>query len=188
MGTHTAVLTREIFIERDDFMVDAPPKYFRLKPGGEVRLKGAYIIRCERWDTDENGNVTCVYCTVDPESKSGSAGAERKVKGTIHWVSASQNVPFEARLYDVLMLDEDPQDAPETDEDEDAAPRDFTARLNPDSLKVQRGYAESWLSGAEAGQSFQFLRMGYFCKDKDSTSEAAVFNRVVPLKDSYKPE
>ena len=188
MGSHSCVLTREIFIERDDFMVEAPPKYFRLKPNGEVRLKGAYIIRCERWDTDADGNVTCIYCTVDPDSKSGSAGAERKVKGTIHWVSAAQNVPFEARLYDVLMLDDDPEESPDAEEEEEPASRDFTARLNPDSLKVMHGYAESWLAGSVPGQSYQFLRMGYFCKDKDSVEDAAVFNRVVPLKDSYKPE
>ncbi len=188
MGSHECVLTREIFIERDDFMVDAPNKYFRLKPNGEVRLKGAYIIRCERWDTDADGNVTCVYCTVDPESKSGSAGADRKVKGTIHWVSAAENLPIEARLYDVLVLDEEPADAQEGEEDEEAAPRDFISRLNPDSLKVLHGFAECALKDAEIGRGWQFLRMGYFCKDKDSSAEAAVFNRIVPLKDSYKPE
>lgn len=190
LGTHEAILTREIYIEREDFMVDAPNKFFRLKPNGEVRLKGAYIIRCDRWDTDENGEVTCVYCTVDPESKSGSAGAERKVKGTIHWVSAAENIPFEARMYDVLMLDEEPDQETEVgDEDEDMrSAQDFTSRLNPDSLSVSRSFAEPYLAQAKTGDSFQFLRMGYFCKDKDSTDQLAVFNRVVPLKDSYKPE
>ena len=192
MGTHTVPLTREIYIEREDFMIDAPKKFFRLKPDGEVRLKGAYIIKCERYDVDENGNVTCIYCSVDFTSKSGSEGADRKVKGTIHWVSAEQNIPFEGRLYDVLMRDDDEQAeaAPEEEADEEtAAPaKDFIARLNPDSLKVIHGFAEPYLAQAKVGDDFQFLRMGYFCKDKDSTADMAVFNRVVPLKDSYKPE
>ena len=191
MGTHQIPLTREIYIEREDFMIDAPKKYFRLKPDGEVRLKGAYIIKCERYDVDEAGNVTCIYCTVDPTSKSGSEGAERKVKGTIHWVSAEQNVPLTARLYDVLILDEKPEEAPaEAAEDEDAeeaaASDDFLRQVNPDSLKVVSGYGEPWLAEAKVGDSFQFLRTAYFCKDKDSTDEKAVFNRVVTLKDSFK--
>ncbi|MBP3523213.1 MAG: glutamine--tRNA ligase/YqeY domain fusion protein [Clostridia bacterium] len=191
MGTHQIPLTREIYIEREDFMIDAPKKYFRLKPDGEVRLKGAYIIKCERYDVDEAGNVTCIYCTVDPTSKSGSEGADRKVKGTIHWVSAEQNVPLTARLYDVLILDEKPEEAPaEAAEDEDAeeaaANDDFLRQVNPDSLKVVSGYGEPWLAGAKVGDSFQFLRTAYFCKDKDSTDEKAVFNRVVTLKDSFK--
>ena len=193
MGTHQIPLTREIYIEREDFMIDAPKKYFRLKPDGEVRLKGAYIIKCERYDVDAEGNVTCIYCTVDPTSKSGSEGAERKVKGTIHWVSAEQNVPFEARLYDVLILDEKAEEAPaeagEDEEGEDAAAGDdFLRQVNPDSLRVVHGYGEPWLSGAKVGDSFQFLRTAYFCKDKDSTDELAVFNRVVILKDSFKVE
>ena len=192
MGTHTVPLTREIYIEREDFMVDAPKKFFRLKPDGEVRLKGAYIIKCERYDVDEAGNVTCIYCSVDFTSKSGSEGADRKVKGTIHWVSTERNIPFEGRLYDVLMRDDDEpaEIAPEeeTDEESAAPAKDFTARLNPDSLKTIRGFAEPWLAEAKVGDDFQFLRMGYFCKDKDSTADMAVFNRVVPLKDSYKPE
>ena len=191
MGTHQIPLTREIYIEREDFMIDAPKKYFRLKPDGEVRLKGAYIIKCERYDVDEAGNVTCIYCTVDPTSKSSSEGADRKVKGTIHWVSAEQNVPLTARLYDVLILDEKPEEAPaEAAEDEDAeeaaASDDFLRQVNPDSLKVVNGYGEPWLAEAKVGDSFQFLRTAYFCKDKDSTDEKAVFNRVVTLKDSFK--
>ena len=193
MGTHQIPLTREIYIEREDFMIDAPKKYFRLKPDGEVRLKGAYIIKCERYDVDAEGNVTCIYCTVDPTSKSGSEGAERKVKGTIHWVSAEQNVPFEARLYDVLILDEKAEEAPaeasEDDEGEDsAAGDDFLRQVNPDSLRVVHGYGEPWLASAKVGDSFQFLRTAFFCKDKDSTDEMAVFNRVVILKDSFKVE
>ncbi len=191
MGTHEIPLTREIYIEREDFMVDAPKKFFRLKPDGEVRLKGAYIIKCVDYDTDENGEVTCIRCTVDETSKSGSEGAERKVKGTIHWVSATQNVPFDARLYDVLMLDEAPDVEVDTDEDSDSevpAGKEFLKRLNPHSLEVLHGYAEPYLASAKVGESFQFLRMGYFCKDPDSTDTLSVFNRVVPLKDSYKPE
>ena len=191
MGTHQIPLTREIYIEREDFMIDAPKKYFRLKPDGEVRLKGAYIIKCERYDVDEAGNVTCIYCTVDPTSKSGSEGADRKVKGTIHWVSAEQNVPLTARLYDVLILDDKPEETPaDAAEDEDAeeaaASDDFLRQVNPDSLKVVNGYGEPWLAEAKVGDSFQFLRTAYFCKDKDSTDEKAVFNRVVTLKDSFK--
>ena len=191
MGTHQIPLTREIYIEREDFMIDAPKKYFRLKPDGEVRLKGAYIIKCERYDVDEAGNVTCIYCTVDPTSKSGSEGADRKVKGTIHWVSAEQNLPLTARLYDVLILDDKPEETPaDAAEDEDAeeaaASDDFLRQVNPDSLKVVNGYGEPWLAEAKVGDSFQFLRTAYFCKDKDSTDEKAVFNRVVTLKDSFK--
>ena len=191
MGTHDVEFTREIYIEREDFMVDAPKKYFRLKPDGEVRLKGAYIIRCNSYDVDENGEVTCVYCTIDENSRSGSEGADRKVKGTIHWVSADHCIPFEGRLYDVLVLDEESVSDSETEEEtesETPAGQEFLRRLNPNSLTVVRGYAESWLKEAAVGSSFQFLRMGYFCKDKDSTESLSVFNRIVPLKDSYKPE
>lgn len=192
MGTHEVPFTREIYIEREDFMIEAPKKFFRLKPDGEVRLKGAYIIRCERYDVDADGNVTCIYCTIDPESRSGSAGADRKVKGTIHWVSAAQSIPFEGRLYDSLVLDDAGETEVDAEDDSESEAQtngpDFLRRLNPDSLKVVHGYAEPWLAQASVGESFQFLRTGYFCKDKDSTDSLAVFNRVVPLKDSYKPE
>ncbi|MBQ4607977.1 MAG: glutamine--tRNA ligase/YqeY domain fusion protein [Clostridia bacterium] len=186
MGTHDVPLTREIYIEREDFMVDAPKKYFRLKPDGEVRLKGAYIVKCESYDLDENGNVTCVYATVDFDTKSGMPGADRKVKGTIHWVSAKENMPFEARLYDVLFLDENTAEDAEETEDEAEASAFGGQKLNPDSLKVVRGYAEPWLASAKVGDNFQFMRMAYFSKDKDSTDELEVFNRVVTLKDSFK--
>jgi len=187
MGTHDVPFTRELYIEREDFMIDAPKKYFRLKPEGEVRLKGAYIVKCDSWDIDENGNVTCVYCTVDFDTKSGMPGADRKVKGTIHWVSAKENMPFEARLYDVLFLDEDTSDeAEESTEDEAEAAAFGGQKLNPDSLKVVRGYAEPWLAAAKVGENFQFMRTAYFSKDKDSTDELEVFNRVVTLKDSFK--
>ena len=193
MGTHQIPLTREIYIEREDFMIDAPKKYFRLKPDGEVRLKGAYIIKCERYDLNDDGSVACVYCTIDPDSKSGMPGADRKVKGTIHWVSATQNIPLEARLYDVLILDDKAEEAPavaveDEDAEETAAGDDFLRQVNPDSLKVVHGYGEPWLANARVGDSYQFLRNAYFCKDKDSTDELAVFNRVVILKDSFKVE
>ena len=186
MGTHDVPFTRELYIEREDFMVDAPKKYFRLKPEGEVRLKGAYIVKCDSYDLDENGNVTCVYCTVDFDTKSGMPGADRKVKGTIHWVSAKENMPFEARLYDVLFLDEDTNDEAEENEDGEEAAAFGGQKLNPDSLKVVRGYAEPWLANAKVGENFQFMRTAYFSKDKDSTDELEVFNRVVTLKDSFK--
>ena len=193
MGTHQIPLTREIYIEREDFMIDAPKKYFRLKPDGEVRLKGAYIIKCERYDLNDDGSVACVYCTIDPDSKSGMPGADRKVKGTIHWVSATQSIPLEARLYDVLILDDKAEEAPavaaeDEDAEETAAGDDFLRQVNPDSLKVVHGYGEPWLANARVGDSYQFLRNAYFCKDKDSTDELAVFNRVVILKDSFKVE
>ena len=200
MGTHTVPLTREIYIEREDFMVQGTKKFQRLKPDGEVRLKGAYIIACTGYDTDENGEVTCIYCTADLATRSGCEGAERKVKGngkTLHWVSAKKNMPFEARLYDVLILDDaqpsgegnlsDGEDE-EADEMEETASDDFLRQVNPNSLRVVRGYGEPWLAQANVGDSFQFMRTAYFCKDRDSTPELAVFNRVVPLKDSYRPE
>ncbi|MGN0773365.1 MAG: glutamine--tRNA ligase/YqeY domain fusion protein [Candidatus Ventricola sp.] len=186
MGTHDVPLTREIYIEREDFMVDAPKKYFRLKPDGEVRLKGAYIIKCDSYDLDENGTVTCVYCTVDFDTRSGMPGADRKVKGTIHWVSARENMPFEARLYDVLFLDEDTADEAEETEDGEESAAFGGQKLNPDSFKVVRGYAEPWLKEAQVGENFQFMRTAYFSKDKDSTDDLEVFNRVVTLKDSFK--
>ncbi len=183
MGTHEARFGRTLYIERDDFMENPPGKFFRLKPGGEVRLKGAYIIRCDECVKDAGGNVTEVLCTVDLDSHSGSEGASRKVKGTLHWVGADEAVPFEARLYEPLLRDED--SIAEEIEGEEAVPdkKDFISRLNPASLTVLTGcMAEPWLSEAKDGDKFQFLRMGYFCKDTDGF----VFNRTVELKDSFK--
>ena len=201
MGTHTSVFTRELYIEQDDFMEVPAKKYFRLFLGGEVRLKGAYIIRGESCDKDENGNVTCVYCTVDMDTRNGSEGANRKVKGTLHWVSATESLPMEVRLYEPLLMEENAQveaaaeepEALEKAEEEAPLPsnalkKDFLKRLNPDSLTVCRGYMENVLAGAAVGDKYQFLRMGYFCKDVDSTAELPVFNRVVGLKDSFKKE
>ena len=172
-GTRTVRFGRELYIEREDFSYDPPKKYFRLKPEGEVRLKGAYIVKCERWETDENGLVTTVYCTYDPATKSGEC--ERKVKGTLHWLNAADAVPAEFRLYEPLM-----EDAGEEDE------RDFIERLNPNSISVKRGFVEPALAGTEPGERFQFMRVGYFCADLDHKPEAPVFNRAVGLKDSFK--
>ncbi|MEG0492058.1 MAG: glutamine--tRNA ligase/YqeY domain fusion protein [Clostridia bacterium] len=201
MGMHKAALTREIYVEREDFMEEPIKKYFRLFPGGEVRLKGAYIIRCDGCDKDENGEVTAVRCTVDMDTRNGSEGASRKVKGTLHWVSAEDGIPFNARLYEPLLMDEsDMEAAAEAAEAlaeaegviEPAAPttgagakKDFISKLNPTSLETCHGFLEPYLGGAKAGDTFQFLRMGYFCKDKDSTESMPAFNRVVGLRDSF---
>ncbi len=188
MGTHTTVLTREIYVERDDFMENPPKKYFRLFPGNEVRLRGAYIIRCDGCQKDAEGNVTAVLCTVDMDSRNGTEGANRKVKGTLHWVSAEDSLPFEARLYEPLLAEESADDAQDETAAEPAAgasKTDFLQKLNPDSLQVCRGWMESWLAQAQAGDAYQFLRMGYFCKDRDSTPEMPVFNRVVGLRDTF---
>ena len=148
-GTRTVRFGRELYIEREDFSYDPPKKYFRLKPEGEVRLKGAYIVKCERWEPDETGRVTTVYCTYDPATKSGEC--ERKVKGTLHWLCAPDAVPAEFRLYEPLMEDAGEDDA-----------RDFIERLNPASLCVQRGFVEPALAEAAPGDRFQFMRVGYF--------------------------
>ena len=172
-GARTVRFGRELYIEREDFSYDPPKKYFRLKPEGEVRLKGAYIVKCERYETDADGRVTTVYCIYDPATKSGEC--ERKVKGTLHWLCAADAVPAEFRLYEPLM-----EDAGEDDD------RDFIERLNPASLSVQRGFVEPALANARPGDRFQFMRVGYFCADLEHKAEAPVFNRAVGLKDSFK--
>jgi glutaminyl-tRNA synthetase len=174
-GSREVPFSRELFIEREDFMENPPKKYFRLAPGQMVRLKSAYIIKCETVVKDPAGNITELHCTYIPESKSGSDTSGIHVKGTIHWVHAKTAMPVEVRLYDRLF----------TAEDMNAAEGDFKNYLNPDSLKIQTVYAEPSLAEAKAGQSFQFLRMGYFCLDKDSTSDTLVFNRTVTLKDTW---
>ena len=193
MGTHTITMSREIYIEQEDFMEIPEKKYMRMFPGNEVRLKSAYIVRCDGCEKDENGNVTAVYCTVDFDTESGTPGADRKIKGkTLHWVNAQDAVPFEARLYETLLKDEAPAEEAEAaedteDETEEAAPdrKDFISRLNPDSLTVLRGFAEPLVKDAAPGTTYQFLRTGYFCKDPDSTAELPVFNRTVGLRDSF---
>ena len=189
MGTRTVHFSRFAWIERDDFMEVPIKKFQRMYPGFEVRLKGAYIVRCDGCEKDADGNVTKVLCTVDMESASGTPGADRKIKGkTLHFVSDADAVPFEARLYEPLLSDEEPDavEAAEGDE-ENAAPakKDFISRLNPDSLTVLRGVAEPCVRDCPEGSTFQFLRTGYFCKDPDSTCELPVFNRTVGLRDTF---
>ncbi len=177
-GVHQMPFTREIYIERDDFMEEPPKKFFRMTPGKEVRLKGAYIVMCTGCKKDDDGNVTEIYCEIDPTSRSGEPGSERKVKGTLHWVSASHCVDAEVRLYDRLFAVENP--AAETE-------KDFRDLLNPDSLKViQHAKIEPYLAEiAKPEDKFQFQRIGYFCVDPDSTPEKLVFNRTIGLKDSW---
>ncbi len=179
MGKRTVEFSRELYIEEDDFMEDAPKKYFRLSPGREVRLKGAYYVTCTGCDKDENGNVTAVHCTYDPETRGGDAPDGRKVKGTIHFVSAAHAIDAEVRLYDRLFTVENPSD--------ETGVADFTENLNKESMVVlNNAKLESNLTNLKAGDTFQFLRLGYFCVDTDSTAEKPVFNRTVALKDSWK--
>ncbi len=191
MGTHTVTFGRELWIDSEDFMEVPAKKYQRMFPGNEVRLKGAYIVRCEGCEKDAEGRVTAVLCTVDFDTASGTSGADRKIKGkTLHWVSAADAVPFEARLYEPLLSDEEAVEAEdETAEEgeENAVPakKDFISRLNPDSKVVLRGVAEPCVRDAAVGATFQFLRTGYFCKDPDSTDELPVFNRTVGLRDTF---
>lgn len=177
LGTRKLPFGRELYIERDDFMEEPPKKYFRLFPGNEVRLMNAYFVKCVSFVKDENGNVTEVHCTYDPETKSGSGFEGRKVKGTIHWVSAAEAVKAEVRLYENIV-----------DEEKGKLNEDGTLNLNPNSLTVLKEcYVEPSLRDAKAYDSFQFVRQGFFCVDcKDSTPEHLVFNRIVSLKSSFK--
>ncbi len=179
MGCREVIFGQELYIEADDFMEDPPKKFFRLRPEGEVRLKGAYIIRCDEVIKYADGSVSHLLCTVDLDSRSGSPGAERKVKGTLHWVNANDCVPLTFRLYEPLLNDDEGKD--ETDK------KDFISRLNPNSVTVLEGFGERSLAAAKSGDTFQFLRLGYFCNDKDSADGHSVFNLTVGLKDSYKP-
>ncbi|MBL7828641.1 MAG: glutamine--tRNA ligase/YqeY domain fusion protein [Saprospiraceae bacterium] len=177
-GKRPLAFTRELWIEQDDFMENPPPKYFRLAPGGMVRLKSAFIIRCEEVIKDSVGNLMEVHCTYIPESRSGQDTSGLKVQGVIHWLSASNAQQAEVRLYDRLFKVEDP-----------AAEEDFKSTINPDSLQViTQAYIEPALAEAKAGERFQFTRLGYFCLDPDSTTTNLVFNRTVTLKDSWAKE
>lgn len=179
MGKRTVEFSRELYIEEDDFLEDAPKKYFRLSPGREVRLKGAYYVTCVGCDKDENGKVTAVHCTYDPQTRGGDSPDGRKVKGTIHFVSAAHAIDAEVRLYDRLFTVENPSD--------ESGVNDFTDNLNKDSMIILDNVKlESNLTNLKAGDTFQFLRLGYFCVDTDSTPEKTVFNRTVALKDSWK--
>ncbi len=180
MGNRKVKFGRELWIERDDFMEDAPKKYFRLTPGNEVRLKNAYIVKCTGCKKDENGNVIEVYAEYDAQTRSGMPEANRKVKGTIHWVSVSHSVNAEVRLYDRLFMVEDPSGEKE---------KDFRELLNPESLIVKTECkVEEYLKDARPLDSFQFQRIGYFNVDKESTSNHLIFNRTVALKDSWKKQ
>ena len=177
-GKRAVTFSREIFIEQDDFMLDPPGKYFRLCPQKEVRLKGAYYIKYASHETDENGNITAVHCTYDPESYGGDTKDGRKVKGTLHWVDANNCINAEVRLYDRLFNVPNPSD--------EEGVSSFADNLNPDSLKILNGCKlDKSLGGVKAGDTFQFMRQGYFCVDTDSTADRLVFNRTVALKDSF---
>ena len=178
-GSHEIAFSRELWMEREDFMEDAPKKFFRMTPGQEVRLKNAYIVKCTGCKKDEAGNIVEIQCEYDPNTKSGMPEANRKVKGTLHWVSVAHCLPAEVRLYDRLFSVEDPS----------ADDRDFRELLNPESLKVLTGcYVEEYLRDARPLDHFQFQRIGYFNVDTDSAEGKLVFNRTVSLKDSWAKE
>ena len=175
-GSHTITFSRSLWIEREDFMEDAPKKFFRMTPGKEVRLKNAYIIKCTGCKKDESGKVVEIYAEYDPESKSGMEGANRKVKGTLHWVSTNHCMPAEVRIYDRLFMVENPS----------ADERDFHELLNPNSLCVLKNcYVENYLAEKKPGEFLQFQRIGYFTPDLDSTPDKLIFNKTVGLKDSW---
>ncbi len=176
-GEHTAEFSRELFIERDDFMENAPKKYFRLSEGREVRLKSAYIIKCTGCKKDEDGNVVEVYAEYDEQTRSGMPEAKRKVKGTIHWVSSTDSLEAEVRLYDRLFTDENPAGVKD---------KSLAELMNPDSLKVVKNVRiEPFLAQAKVGEPYQFQRVGYFTLDPDTTENHLVFNRVIGLRDSW---
>lgn len=184
MGTRQIPFSREIYIEQDDFMEDPPSKYFRLYPGSEVRLKHAYFIRCNDVVKDENGNVVEIHCTYDPETKSGTGFTGRKVKGTIHWVEASQAIPAEFRMYDVLVQDEE-----ESEDGDESVAKSLLDLINPNSLEVLQGYVEPNMKDAKPHDKFQFFRHGYFNVDPSTTTvEKLVFNLTVSLKSSFDPK
>jgi len=180
-GKRKMPFSQILYIEREDFCEDPPKKYFRLAPGREVRLKNAYIIKCEGFVRNEKtGEIKEVHCTFDPESKSGKLGAKRKVKGTLHWVSAEHALKAEVRLYDHLLLDQNERAEEQKEE------KDFIKQLNPNSLEVLVDcLLEPSLAGAACGSRYQFMRKGYFCVDPDSTSDKLVFNRIVSLRDTW---
>ena len=179
MGTREITFSRDLWIEADDFMEEKVGKFFRLFPGNEVRLKGAYVVKCTGCIKDADGKVTEVLCEYDPDSRGGDPADGRKIKSTIHWVDAHTAVDAEVRLYSNLFSDPEP----------DAADKNFLDCLNPDSLEILSGCkVEAGLERAAVPAAYQFMRLGYFCPDKDSTPEHPVFNRSVSLKDSYKPE
>jgi glutaminyl-tRNA synthetase len=174
-GTRKIPFSKVLYIEQDDFRETPPPKYFRLYPGNEVRLRYAYFVKCTSVVKDDNGEVTEVHCTYDPSTRGGDSPDGRKVKSTIHWVSATHAKTAEIRMYDRLFSKENPEEGEEG----------FLACLNPNSLTVLSGYVEPLLSSTKVGDRFQFERIGYFCTDPDSTPEKPVFNLTVNLKDTW---
>jgi glutaminyl-tRNA synthetase len=177
-GKRKVPFSKAIYIEREDFMEDPSKKFFRLSPGGEVRLRSAYIIKCESILKDpQTGEITQIHCTYDPNTKSGMPESNRKVKGTLHWVSVKHAIKTEIRLYDRLFIKENPDDTGEG--------QDYKDLLNPDSLKTVTGFIEPSVMNAKPMDKFQFERIGYFCVDKDSTPEKLIFNRTVTLRDSW---
>lgn len=177
-GTREIPFSKTLYIERDDFMEEPPKNFFRLGPGREVRLKSAYIVKCTSFEKDDNGNITTIHCEYDPETKSGMPQANRKVKGTLHWVSAQHAVDAEVRVYDRLFTDPDPAGHKDAD---------FLSFINPDSVNIMKNCKlEPSLKNAEMGIGYQFQRLGYFCLDKYATADNLVFNKTVGLKDSWK--
>lgn len=174
MGERKVAFGRELYIEREDFMEVPARKFFRMTPGKEVRLKGAYIVRCDEVIKDENGEIKEIHCTCDMETRSGTPGADRKVKGTLHWVSAKDAVDITARLYDYMFSPDDVDDG-----------RDFIDKVNPKSLIIMKSKAESAIKNYKVGDRFQFLRKGYFIIDKDTNDNEIVVNRIVGLRDTW---
>lgn len=175
-GTHTITFTKNLWIEREDFMEDAPKKFFRMTPGKEVRLKNAYIVKCTGVKKNEDGTIAEIFAEYDPSSKSGQEGANRKVKGTLHWVSRDCSVRAEIREYDRLFYVENPS----------ADERDFHELLTPNSLKIRTNcYIENYGAQKRAGEYLQFQRIGYFMADPDSSTEHPIFNKTVGLKDAW---
>jgi glutaminyl-tRNA synthetase len=187
-GTRKVPFSGELFIDRDDFMETPPPKYFRLRPGGEVRLKYAYIIKCEEVVKDDAGNVIELRCSVDLESKSGGATSKRKVKGTIHWVSAAHAIDAEVRLYDRLFTVPEPDAASAGSSGATGAGGEFKAFVNSHSLEVVSAKCEPALADTRPEERYQFERLGYFALDSDSTPDGQVWNRTIALKDTWAKE
>jgi glutaminyl-tRNA synthetase len=176
-GFRKVQFSKELYIEREDFQENPTGKFFRLKPDGEVRLKYGYIIKCENIVKDNEGTITEIHCTYQADTRSGQPNSNKKVKGTLHWVSVAHAIPVEVHLYDRLFSAETPENVEEG--------HDFKENVNPDSLKVITAYAEASVGNAKAGDRFQFERLGYFCVDPDTSGSKIVFNRTVALKDTW---
>jgi glutaminyl-tRNA synthetase len=183
-GKRRVPFSRELWIEREDFEETPPPKYFRLFPGNSVRLRYAYIVTCTGFDKDASGNITAVRCTYDPETRGGNAQDNKKVKGTIHWVSVAHSVPIQARIYDYLFGVEKPMEVPNR---ADGSPGEFTDNLKPNSLEViENAWGEPSLANVSPGKVFQFERLGYFVRDPDSSADGKpVFNKTIGLRDTW---